>query len=78
VLMFGDGITEVTITTIRHAINLGENICSCRAWQVCGKPSIHALSAIAKISGVVNMEDFIHDYFLLRCSGRSMKVLSNQ
>jgi malic enzyme len=26
VLMFGDGAAEVTIATIRHAINLGENI----------------------------------------------------
>jgi hypothetical protein len=63
VLMFGDGTAEVTIATIRHAINLREKTCSYRAWRVCEKPCIHTLAAIAKVSGVVNMEDFIHDYF---------------
>jgi hypothetical protein len=62
VLMLGSGTTEVTVIAIRHAVNLGEKACSYRAWQVCGKPCTHALATIAKVSGEVNMEDFIHDY----------------
>jgi hypothetical protein len=44
-------------------LSIWEKTYSCRAWQVCGKPCIHSLAVIAKVSGVVNMEDFIHDYF---------------
>jgi hypothetical protein len=64
VLMFGNGISEVTMAAIKHALNLGEKTCSCRAWQVYGKPCTHALATIAKVSGEVNMEDFVHDYFV--------------
>jgi hypothetical protein len=63
VLMFGNGTTEVTVAPIRHAVNLGEKRCSCRAWQVCEKSCTHALDTIAKVSGKVNMEDFVHNYF---------------
>jgi hypothetical protein len=54
---------EVTVATVRHAVNLGENTCSCRIWQVCAKLYNHALPVIAKLSSEVNMEDFVHDYF---------------
>jgi hypothetical protein len=65
-LMFGNGTAEVTVANVRHAVNLGEKTCSCRAWQVCGKPCSHALAVIAKVSGEVNMEDFVHDYFSIK------------
>jgi hypothetical protein len=63
VLMFGNSIAGVTVAAIRHAINLGEKTCSCSPWQVCGKPCTHALATISMVSGEVNMEDFVHDYF---------------
>jgi hypothetical protein len=30
-LMFGKGTTEVTVSNVRHAVNLEEKTCSCRA-----------------------------------------------
>jgi hypothetical protein len=56
----------VTVATVRHAVNLGENTCSCRIWQVCAKLYNHALPAIAKLSSEVNMEDFVHGYSIER------------
>jgi hypothetical protein len=63
VLICGNSTAEMTVAVVRHAVNLGEKTCSCRAWQVCGKPCNHALAAIANISSEINMEDFVHDYF---------------
>jgi hypothetical protein len=63
VLICGNSTAKVTMTAVRHAVNLGEKTCSYQAWQVCGKPCNHALAAIANISSEVNMEDFVHDYF---------------
>lgn len=83
VLICGNGTVEVTIGTVRHAVNLGEKTCSSRAWQVCGKPCMHTLATIAKVSSQVNIEDFVWKTlfittFLLRGLRRLMKVLSNQ
>ncbi|XP_062186670.1 uncharacterized protein LOC133890252 [Phragmites australis] len=63
VLTCGAGTTEVTVSTIRHAINLEQKTCSCRVWQVTGKPCSHALAFIAKLSREVHMDDFVHEYF---------------
>jgi hypothetical protein len=63
VLICENSIAEVIVAAVRHAVNLGEKICSCWAWQVCGKSCNHALAAITNISSEVNMEDFVHDYF---------------
>jgi hypothetical protein len=50
------GVTaEVTMSTIRHAVNLDGKTCSCRAWQVTGQPCNHALLVIAKLSREVQM-----------------------
>jgi len=62
VLICGAGTAEVTVSTVRHAINLEDKTCSCRAWQVTGKPCTHALAVIAKQSSVVQMEDYVHEY----------------
>jgi malic enzyme len=31
VFMFGNGTAEVTVATIRHVVNLGENTCNCKS-----------------------------------------------
>ena len=56
---------EVTVNRFRHAVNLEEKTCSCRAWQVTGKPCSHALTFIAKISREVQMDEFVHEYFFV-------------
>ena len=63
VLICGPIKAEVTVNRFRHAVNLEEKTCSCRAWQVIGKPCNHALAFIAKISSEVLMDDFVHEYF---------------
>ncbi|XP_039828682.1 uncharacterized protein LOC120690177 isoform X5 [Panicum virgatum] len=55
VLRCGHGTTEVNAPTksgvlFRYAVNLELKTCSCRAWQVSGKPCRHALAFIAKLS----------------------------
>ena len=60
VLVCGPGKVEVTVNRFKHAVNLEEKTCSCRAWQVTGKPCSHALTFIAKISREVQMDEFVH------------------
>jgi hypothetical protein len=43
-------------------VNLEQKTCSCRAWQVTGKPYTHALGFIARLSRKVHMDEFVHDY----------------
>lgn len=31
----------------KYPVNLGHKMCSCKKWQLCGIPCIHAMSAIA-------------------------------
>ena len=35
----------------RYPVNLATNECSCRQWQICGKPCIHALHLMTVIGG---------------------------
>jgi hypothetical protein len=63
VLLHGHSTTEVTISTLRHAVNLDQKTCSCGAQQVTGKPCNHALAVIAKLDRDVPMDDFVHEYF---------------
>jgi hypothetical protein len=63
VLICGAGTTKVTVNRFRHAVNLEQKTCSCRAWQVTGKPCTHALAFIARLSRKVHMDEFVHDYF---------------
>jgi hypothetical protein len=74
----GHSTAEVIASTIRHAVNLEQKTCSCRVWQVTGKPCNHALAVIAKLDRDVSMDDFVHEYFLLRGLGRLMQVSSIQ
>jgi len=55
VLRCANNTAEVTAHTssgavFRYAVNLELKTCSCRPWQVSGKPCKHALAFIAKLS----------------------------
>ena len=63
VLICGAGTAEVTVATIRHAVDLEQQRCTCRVWQVTGKPCNHALAFIAKLSREVEMDDFVDKYY---------------
>jgi hypothetical protein len=63
VLLHGHSTTKVTVSTIRHAVNLEQKTCNCRAWQVTGKPCNHVLAIIAKLDRDVPMDDFVQEYF---------------
>ncbi|CAO2204399.1 unnamed protein product [Urochloa humidicola] len=57
-------VTEVTPNhkVIRHVVNLKNHVCTCREWQVSGKPCPHALALITT-SRNPRMEDFLHPYY---------------
>jgi hypothetical protein len=63
VVKIGDGTAEVTVSNISHVVNLEPKSCTCRAWQVTGKPCSHALSFIATLSREVDMADLVHQYY---------------
>jgi hypothetical protein len=63
VLICGPKKIEVTVNRFRHAVNLELKTCTCRAWQVTGKPCSHAPAFIAKLSREVQMDEFVHEYF---------------
>lgn len=63
VLICGVGTVVVTVNRFRHVVNLEQKTCSCRAWQVTGKPYSHTLAFIAKLSRHVQMDAFVHEYF---------------
>jgi len=47
---------------IRHVVNLSQHTCTCREWQVSGKPCPHALAVITTIRNP-KWEEFLHPYF---------------
>jgi hypothetical protein len=51
------------VNRFRYDVNLEQKICTCRAWQVTGKPCTHALAFIAKLSRKVQLDEFVHEYF---------------
>ncbi|EEC71516.1 hypothetical protein OsI_03810 [Oryza sativa Indica Group] len=44
-------------------VNLEERTCTCRAWEVTGKPCDHALAFITKLNRKVQMDDFVDKCF---------------
>ena len=52
-----------SVNIFGHAVNLEYHTCTCRAWQVTRKPCTHGLAFIAKLSKVVQMDDFVHECF---------------
>jgi hypothetical protein len=60
------GFAEVTMvesdnSTQRHIVDLDNQNCSCRVWQVTGKPCKHALAWICSNRGKI--QDFVHPYY---------------
>ena len=55
-LMCADNIAR------RHTMDLKNHTCSCRRWQLTGKPCWHALAWIRSNRGV-KIEDFVHPYY---------------
>ena len=59
-----DGIAEVIIlddwnNQKRHTVDLENHKCSCREWQITGKPCKHALAWICSNRGV-QISDYVH------------------
>ena len=62
-----DDIAEVTLSDDwnnqkRHTVDLQNRNCSCREWQVTGKPCKHALAWILSNRGI-RIQDYVHDYY---------------
>ena len=62
-----DDIAEVTLlddwnNQKRHTVDLQNRNCSCREWQVTGKPCKHALAWILSNRGI-RIQDYVHDYY---------------
>ena len=62
-----EDFAEVTLVdaynnTRRHTVDLKNHKCSCRVWQVSGKPCHHALAWILSNRGV-QISEFVHDYY---------------
>ena len=62
-----DGIAEVTLidkwnNTRMHSVDLKNAKCSCREWQVTGKPCTYALAWILSNRGL-NIGDYVHEYY---------------
>ena len=46
----------------RHVVNLEEKTCTCREWQVSGKPCVHALAFITSVRGL-HIESFVDECY---------------
>jgi hypothetical protein len=60
---------EVEVTEIdkdeevrRHVVYLPQHVCTCREWQLTGKPCSHALAVITSMRQPY-MEMFVHKYY---------------
>ncbi|XP_034580832.1 uncharacterized protein [Setaria viridis] len=50
------------LTPWPHVVDLHEHTCSCRAWEVTGKPCCHALTFI-QAGRNVDLGSFVHEYY---------------
>ncbi|XP_066164625.1 protein FAR-RED IMPAIRED RESPONSE 1 [Oryza sativa Japonica Group] len=60
----GDFEAEIEVkggSGFRHVVNLEHKTCTCREFQVSGKPCIHAIAFITSIRG--RLEDYVDDCF---------------
>ena len=54
-------LVDVDNVTRRHTVDLESHKCSCRKWQLTGKPCNHALAWICANRGKI--ADYVHDYY---------------
>ncbi|CAM0956931.1 unnamed protein product [Alopecurus aequalis] len=54
-------VAEISGNGWRHTVNLEKKECSCRRWQICGKPCTHALRFI--FSKQAKLEEYVHECF---------------
>ena len=54
-------IAEISGNGWRHTVDLGKKECSCRRWQICGKPCTHALHFI--FSKGEKVDQYVDDCF---------------
>ncbi|XP_066396152.1 uncharacterized protein [Miscanthus floridulus] len=62
-----EDVAEVTLldnwnNQRRHIVDLQHHSCSCREWQLTGKPCKHALAWILSNRGM-KIEDYVHEYY---------------
>ena len=50
------------LTPWRHVVDLHEHTCTCRAWEITGKPCRHALAFI-QTERNIDLDSFVHDYY---------------
>ena len=57
-------VTEVTAShkIIRHVVKIKNHVCTCREWQVSGKPCPHALALTTKYRSP-KMEEYLDRYY---------------
>jgi len=65
-----EGIAEVTLIDDwnnhkRHMVDLQGHSCSCREWQITGKPCKHAMTWILSKRGI-KIADFVHEYYSIQ------------
>jgi hypothetical protein len=63
VMECSDEVAEVATlggSSFRCVVNLHDKACSCRKWQVCGIPFVHAIAFITSLN--VPLESFV-DFF---------------
>jgi len=65
-----EDIAEVTLIDDwnnhkRHMVDLQGHSCSCREWQITGKPCKHALAWILSNRGI-KIADFVHEYYFVQ------------
>lgn len=71
VMKGADDTAEVTelhnsVEVYRHVVYLNQQKCTCREWQLTGKPCSHALAAISKQRNPI-MDDFVDPVFSVSC-----------
>jgi hypothetical protein len=54
-------VAEISGNGWRHTVNLEKKECSCRRWQICGKPCTHALRFI--FSKQAKLEEYVDECF---------------
>ncbi|CAI9288416.1 unnamed protein product [Lactuca saligna] len=78
VIPYGVQKYEVRIGNDGYAVDLNNNTCGCRSWQVSGIPCVHAVAAISYLNR--NAEDYVAPWFhttmFLTCYNHTINPLN--